>query len=365
MATSKPSAKYANDEQRWQAVVARDVIADGQFVYAVPSTGVYCKPSCAARLPKRENVAFYLGCAEAEEAGFRACKRCRPNAPDLSVRQRDVIERVCRLIESNEETLSLDALAQQAAMSRFHFLRTFKKIVGITPKQFQQALRTQRLQQSLRHGESITEVIYAAGYGSSGHFYADADKVLGMQPRTMQRGGAGISIHHGVVPSVLGLVLVAATDKGICRIELGDFAQELTNALQRDFPHAQLLPMNTQLEAWLREIVRFIEYPQHALQLPLDIQGTAFQRQVWQALRDIPLGATASYTEIAARIGKPNAVRAVATACASNQLALAIPCHRVIRSNGELAGYRWGIERKRELLRREAKQHKAPKNHPA
>lgn len=355
MATSKQSIKYVNDDQRWQAVVARDNAADGQFFYAVASTGVYCKPSCAARLAKRENVAFHDSCAAAERAGFRACLRCKPNEPDLWQRQREIIERVCRLIEQNETSLNLDELAQQAGMSRFHFQRTFKKIVGITPKQFQQTVRAARAKNALQNERRITDAIYAAGFNSSGHFYADADKMLGMKARQFQHGGTDVVIRYGNAPCVLGVLLLAATDKGICSIELGDNEKDLTEALRHRFPRAQLEPMNEQIEQWLRALVQFIEQPRSALQLPLDIQGTAFQRQVWQALQDIPLGTTASYTDIAARIGKPSAARAVATACASNTLALAIPCHRVIRGNGELAGYRWGIERKRELLQREAK----------
>jgi AraC family transcriptional regulator, regulatory protein of adaptative response / methylated-DNA-[protein]-cysteine methyltransferase len=356
MKKSEQIPAYASDTQRWQAVVARDAKADNQFFYSVASTGVYCRPSCAARLPKRENVAFHNNCEAAERAGFRACKRCKPNEPELQQRQREVIERICQLIERSETPLSLDELAQSATMSRFHFQRTFKKIVGITPKQFQQALRRVRIQRSLHDERNITEAIYAAGFNSSGHFYADAKQMLGMKPQQFQRGGADVIIRYGMVPCALGVLLLAATDKGICSIELGDNAQHLADALKRHFPRAQLVPMDAQVEQWLREIVQFIEQPHSALQLPLDIQGTAFQRQVWQVLRDIPLGETSSYSEIAARIGNPRAVRAVATACASNRLALAIPCHRVIRGNGELAGYRWGIERKQQLLEREAGQ---------
>lgn len=357
----KPKQKlvYANDAQRWQAVVSRDAAADGHFFYSVASTGVYCKPSCAARLPKRENVVFHSSCGAAECAGFRACLRCKPNQPELLQRQREIIERVCQLIEQSEASLSLDQLSHSADMSRFHFQRTFKKIVGITPKQFQQALRNARVQRSLHDECSVTDAIFAAGFNSSGHFYADAKKILGMKPQQFQRGGAETIIRYGIVPCTLGMLLLAATDKGICSIELGDCTQDLAGALRRQFPRAQLVSMDAQVEQWLREIVQFIERPHSALQLPLDIQGTVFQRQVWQALRDIPLGTTASYTEIAVRIGKPNAVRAVATACASNRLALAIPCHRVIRGNGELAGYRWGIERKQQLLQREAAQVKS------
>lgn len=350
----RPHSRYAGDAQRWQAVLARDAAADGHFFYSVASTGVYCKPSCGARLPKRENVAFHADCREAEAAGFRACKRCRPNEPELAVRQRELIARICRSIENSETPLSLDELARQADMSRFHFQRVFKTIVGITPKQFQTSLRDARMRRALHDESRVTDAIYAAGFNSSGHFYASAEKSLGMKPQQFQQGGANIVIRYGIVPCALGLVLLAATDNGICRIELGDCRDDLAEALRRQFPRAHFAPMDAQIETWLRAVVHYIERPQAALQLPLDIQGTAFQRQVWEALRDIPLGSTASYTEIAARIGKPNAVRAVATACASNQLALAIPCHRVIRGNGELAGYRWGIERKRELLRREA-----------
>ncbi len=275
------------------------------------------------------------------------------NDSDTLTRHRDAIERACRLIETSADSLSLDQLAQQAAMSRFHFQRTFKKIVGITPKQFEQSVRAARTKRALHAETNVTAAIYAAGFNSSGHFYT-ADKLLGMKARQFQRGGVDVVIRYGTVACALGMLLLAATDKGICSIELGDSAEHLHAALRQHFPRAQLEPMDAQIAQWLRELVHFIEQPHAALQLPLDIQGTAFQRQVWQALRDIPLGSTASYTEIAARIGKPGAARAVATACAGNALALAIPCHRVIRGNGDLAGYRWGIERKRELLEREA-----------
>ncbi|MFT3929353.1 MAG: methylated-DNA--[protein]-cysteine S-methyltransferase [Spongiibacteraceae bacterium] len=283
----------------------------------------------------------------------------KANETEATTRHRETIANICRLIESSEQTLALDQLAEQAGMSRFHFQRIFKKIVGITPKQFQQGLRLARTQRALRAEVNVTDAIYAAGFNSSGHFYTDADKLLGMQAQQYRSGGKGVAIRYGSAPCTLGVLLIAATDKGICSIEIGDGAQALIEALRAHFPHAQLLPMDAQIEHWLRELVQFIEQPngvlqQSALQLPLDIQGTAFQRQVWQALRDIPLGSTASYADIAARIGKPKAVRAVATACASNKLALAIPCHRVIRGSGELAGYRWGVERKRALLQRES-----------
>ncbi len=362
MAKSKQSTHYANAAQRWQAVVSRDATADGEFFYSVASTGVYCKPSCAARLPKRENVAFHNSCAAAERAGFRACLRCKPNEPELLQRQREIIERMCRLIERSETPLSLDELASRAAMSRYHFQRTFKKIVGITPKQFQQTLRGANLRRSLHSERRVIDAIYAAGFNSSGHFYTDAKQMLGMQPQQFQRGGSDTIIRYGTTACALGVLLLAATDKGICSIELGDSAQDLIAALRHQFPRAQLAPMDVQVERWLSETVQFIERPHAALQLPLDIQGTAFQRQVWQALCDIPLGTTASYAEIAARIGKPRAVRAVATACASNRLALAIPCHRVIRGNGELAGYRWGIERKQRLLQIETAQTQRPRS---
>lgn len=350
-----PSIKvFTGDDQRWQAVVARDPAADGHFFYAVSSTGVYCRPGCAARLPKRENVSFHASCAAAERAGFRACKRCKPNRPALAQRQREMIETVCRMIERGETALNLDTLAEYAGMSRFHFQRTFKKMVGITPKQFQQSLRNAQVKQSLQNENNVTAAIYAAGFNSSGHFYADAKNVLGMTPQKFRNGGAGITIRYGTLQCALGILLLAATENGICCIELGDCSQELADGLRRRFARAQVMPMDAQVKQWLQALVQFIERPAGALELPLDIQGTAFQHQVWQALREIPSGQTASYTEIAARIGKPRAVRAVATACASNPLALIIPCHRVIRSNGELAGYRWGIERKQQLLQREA-----------
>jgi len=346
-------ARYETDTQRWQAVVAREHSADGQFIYAVKTTGIYCRPICAARLPKREHVEFFVNGAAAAAAGYRPCKRCKPEQIAVAQQQTKMIEKICRLLEQSEATLTLDVLAQHAQMSRFHFQRTFKKIIGVTPKQYQQALRAQCVQIALHEAPSVTDAMYAAGFNSSGHFYQGSDAMLGMTPTTFRAGGAAVDIQFGTATCALGMVLIAATSKGVCCIELGDNANTLIELLQRRYPRANFSPMTAQTAQWLQQLIRWIEQPQSALQLPLDIQGTAFQRQVWEALRAIPLGTTASYTEIAARIGKPKAVRAVATACANNQLALIIPCHRVIRGNGELAGYRWGIERKRELLRRE------------
>lgn len=355
----KNLARYETHAQRWHAVVARERAADEQFVYAVKTTGIYCRPVCSARLPKPEHVEFFANGEAATAAGYRPCKRCKPGQMNAAEQLTETMAQICRLLEQNETTLTLDALAQHARMSRFHFQRTFKKMIGVTPKQYQQMLRAQRMRTTLNESASVTEALYAAGYNSSGHFYRESGAMLGMTPTEFRSGGETLEIQLGTARCDLGMVLIAATHNGICAIELGDDESTLIESMRLRYPRANLLMMNTQTAQWLQQVVRWIKQPQAALQLPLDIQGTAFQRQVWDALREIPPGQTRSYTDIAAQIGKPNAVRAVATACASNQLALTIPCHRVIRGNGELAGYRWGIERKRELLRRESMQHAA------
>jgi AraC family transcriptional regulator, regulatory protein of adaptative response / methylated-DNA-[protein]-cysteine methyltransferase len=347
------AARYITHAQRWQAVVEREVSADEQFVYAVKTTGIYCRPSCAARLPKPEHVEFFAKGDAATAAGYRPCKRCKPEQISAAVQQAEVIARICRLLEQSETTLTLDVLAQHAHMSRFHFQRIFKKIIGVTPKQYQLTLRAQRMHAALAESSSVTEALYAVGYNSSGHFYRESSAILGMTPTKFRRGGEALDIKFGSACCDLGIVMIAATPQGVCAIELGDDENVLVEALRSRYPRANFGAMDAQTAHWLQEVVRWIEQPQSSLQLPLDIRGTAFQRQVWNVLRAIPFGSTVSYADIAMRIGKPNAVRAVATACASNQLALMIPCHRVIRGNGELAGYRWGIERKRELLRRE------------
>jgi len=352
--TARTSPPFSSDDARWEAVVRRDRTADGAFYYSVRTTGVYCRPSCAARLARREHVRFHATCAEAEQAGFRPCKRCRPHEPALAAQHAAAMAKACRLIETTEDMPNLDALAEAAGMSRFHFHRIFKTITGVTPKAYAAAHRAQRVRDALSRSDTVTEAIYSAGFNSNAPFYATSLEVLGMTPTHFRSGGHGASIRFAVGECSLGSILVAATDRGVCAIMLGDDPDALVRDLQDRFPKARLIGGDTDFEQLVAKVVGFVEAPALGLDLPLDVQGTAFQQRVWQALRAIPSGATASYTEIAERIGAPQAVRAVAQACASNALAVAIPCHRVVRRDGALAGYRWGVERKRALLEREA-----------
>jgi AraC family transcriptional regulator of adaptative response/methylated-DNA-[protein]-cysteine methyltransferase len=348
------SPRFATEDERWAAVLRRDAAADGRFYFSVRTTGVYCRPSCAARVARRENVAFHLTCAEAERAGFRPCKRCRPDEAPLAERQASLVAKVCRLIEEAEEAPSLDALARTAGMSRFYFHRVFKSVTGVTPKAYAAAHRARRVREELGQRDTVTEAIYGAGFNSSGRFYAASSDLLGMTPTAFRAGGNGASIRFAVGECSLGSILVAATDKGVCAILFGDDPDTLVRDLQDRFPKARLIGADNEFEQLVATVVGFVEAPAQGLDLPLDVRGTAFQQRVWQALREIPSGSTASYAEIAGRIGQPKAVRAVARACASNGIAVAIPCHRVVRNDGALSGYRWGVERKRALLEREA-----------
>ena len=353
VAEAKPQRPlFASDDARWAAVIGRDPAADGLFYYSVRTTGVYCRPSCSARRARRENVRFHPSPAAAEQAGFRACKRCRPDAAGAP--HADAVARACRLIEAAEEPLSLDALAAAAGLSRFHFHRVFKAATGLTPKAYSAAARAQRLRAGLLRSRTVTAAIYDAGFNSSGRFYAAAPDLLGMAPRRFRAGGAGVTIRFAVGACALGAILVAATERGVCALSLGDDPEALVRELEDRFPKAELIGGDRDFEAWVAAAVGFVEAPARGFSLPLDIHGTAFQERVWRALREIPPGATTTYTEIAARIGAPKAVRAVAQACAANRIAVAIPCHRVVRRDGALAGYRWGIARKRALLDREA-----------
>jgi AraC family transcriptional regulator of adaptative response/methylated-DNA-[protein]-cysteine methyltransferase len=344
----------ATDEQRWDAVRRRDKASDGAFFYSVRTTGVFCRPSCAARLPRRENVAFHTTVADAERAGFRPCKRCRPDEPPQAERHAAIVTHACRVIEQAEEPPTLDELANAAGMSRFHFHRVFKAQTGVTPKAYADAHRAGRVRDELAEGASVTESIYAAGFNSSGRFYASSSERLGMTPSQFRSGGEGASMRFAVGECSLGSILVAASDKGIVAIQFGDDPNVLLRDLQERFPKARLVGGDKEFERIVAVVVGAVERPVDA-ELPLDVRGTAFQQRVWQALREIPRGSTASYADIAARIGQPKAVRAVARACASNEIAVAIPCHRVVRTDGSLSGYRWGVERKRALLEREAR----------
>ncbi|MES2296494.1 MAG: bifunctional DNA-binding transcriptional regulator/O6-methylguanine-DNA methyltransferase Ada [Pseudomonadota bacterium] len=344
---------YASDEARWAAVQARDAQADGLFYYSVRSTGVYCMPSCAARPALRKNVAFHASRFDAEQAGFRPCLRCKPDQPPLAERHAAAVAQACRMIEAAEEAPDLDSLAAACGMSRFHFHRVFKAHTGITPKAYAAARRAGRVQRELGSAASVTEAIYAAGFNSSGRFYASSPALLGMTPKAYRAGGSGEVIRFAIGACSLGAVLVAATDKGICAILMGDDPQALARDLQDRFPRAELRGAEADFEQTVAQVLGLVEAPHLGLDLPLDVRGTAFQQRVWQALREIPPGSTTSYAELAARVGSPAGARAVAGACAANAIAVAIPCHRVVRNDGALSGYRWGVERKQALLERE------------
>ena len=352
------STQYTTDQERWQAVVTRDHDAAGDFVYAVTTTGIYCRPGCASRQPRRENVRFYDTSALAEADGFRPCKRCTPEVGTAAKRQRQIAVQACRQIQAaldaGDDPPALAGLAAAAGLSPSYFHRLFKRIVGVTPKQYAMEARARRAREGLPESPTVTDALYEAGYGSSSRFYQEAGATLGMKPSAFKNGGSGARIRFTVAPCDLGWVLVAATESGVCAIYMGEASEALVGRLQARFPEAASVEDDPDLARWVSAVVSFVEAPQAGLELPLDIRGTAFQRRVWMALRQIPLGATASYGEVAARIGQPTAARAVAQACAANELALAVPCHRVVRSDGRVGGYRWGSERKERLLEREA-----------
>jgi AraC family transcriptional regulator of adaptative response/methylated-DNA-[protein]-cysteine methyltransferase len=344
---------YATDEQRWAAVVNRDREADGEFYYSVVTTGVYCRPSCGSRQPRRENVQFHSTTQAAETAGFRPCKRCRPTAADSLAQRASAIEEACRTLEAAQEPPDLDQIAEAAGMSRFHFQRVFKQVTSVTPRAYFAECRRKRVQAELRRAKTVTEAIYGAGFNSNSRFYARSNQMLGMTPKAFRAGGGHTIIRFAVGECSLGSILVAATANGICAILLGDDPERLTHTLQKRFSRAELVGGDKEFEQWMATVIGFIDHPAQGLNLPLDVQGTAFQQRVWRALSEIPAGTTASYEEVAKRIGAPKSVRAVAAACASNSIAVAIPCHRVVRKDGDLSGYRWGVERKRALLERE------------
>jgi AraC family transcriptional regulator, regulatory protein of adaptative response / methylated-DNA-[protein]-cysteine methyltransferase len=345
--------RYDTNDQRWLAVQQRNPNADGHFVYSVATTGVYCRPTCPARLALRENIAFHNTCADAEQAGFRPCKRCQPTGPSLDKRHAEAAAKACRLIETADSLPSLDELANNVGLSRYHFHRIFKKIVGVTPRQYFASHRTSRVRSELRAQSSVTQAIYGAGYNSSSRFYERSAETLGMTPGEYQNGGDGTIIRYAFAACPLGLALIAGTARGICSISFGNDRAALEADLRKSFPKASFEKADRSFDAWVKTIVDHIKTPASRIDLPLDIRGTAFQQRVWQALREIPVGQTTSYSELAARIGQPSAVRAVARACATNNIAAIIPCHRVIGTNGSLTGYRWGIERKRQLLKQE------------
>jgi AraC family transcriptional regulator of adaptative response/methylated-DNA-[protein]-cysteine methyltransferase len=361
---STPSSRSAETEQRaartqrdsrWARVQARDASADGLFWYSVRTTGVYCRPSCAARPARPENVGFHESVEDAEAAGFRPCKRCKPRQPALAEQHAAAVTRACRQIEKAEEMPSLDDLADEAGMSRYHFHRVFKSITGLTPRAYAAAHRGDRVRKELARGARVTDAIFDAGFGSNSRFYERSHATLGMTPTDYRAGGVGARIRFAVGQCTLGAILVAESDRGICAILLGDDPDALARDLQDRFPKAQLIGGDAAFEKRVAQVVGLVEHPALGLDLPLDVRGTAFQQRVWETLREIPPGSTASYAEVATRIGSPRAVRAVAQACGANALAVAIPCHRVVRNDGALSGYRWGVERKKALLEREAK----------
>ncbi len=344
----------SGDDIRWKALVDRDQSADGTFVYAVATTGIYCRPSCASRLPKRLNVTFFATGLDAGASGFRACKRCRPEGKSVSQTNAAMVAEACALIAASETAPHLEALSGQLGMSPFHFHRLFKAATGITPKAYFNAERARRLRREIDRGETITSAIYGAGYGSSSRFYETADQRLGMTARRYARGAEGVTIRFAIGQCSLGSILVAATARGIAAVEFADDPDDLLQTLQQRFPHAELIGADPEFERLVATVIGLIEQPGQASDLPLDVQGTAFQEQVWQALKSIPAGTTATYAEIAERIGRPRSVRAVANACGANRVAVLIPCHRVVRTDGGAGGYRWGVDRKAALLRREA-----------
>lgn len=342
-----------NDECRWQAVLDRDVTADGQFVFAVITTGIFCRPSCRARHALRQNVRFYADASAAREAGFRPCKRCQPDRTDPKQQRIEKVVQACRLLEQ-EQSLTLDELAQTVAVSASHFHRQFKAITGMTPRAWQQAWRAKNVRKTLTQNETITGALLEAGFSSSSQFYRHADTTLGMTAGQFRTGGDGQIIRYTLQTCKLGRCLVAVSARGICAVLPGDNDDALIAELMQLFPHAERQEADPVFAHQVADVVSLIDGQSETLTLPLDIRGTAFQQQVWRALQQIPAGETRSYQQVAESIGKPGAVRAVANACAANKLAVIIPCHRVVRQSGVLSGYRWGTERKAELLRREA-----------
>jgi AraC family transcriptional regulator, regulatory protein of adaptative response / methylated-DNA-[protein]-cysteine methyltransferase len=341
-------------DPRWTVVVNRDSSADGSFVYSVKTTGVFCRPSCPSRTAKPRNVRFHATAEEAVAEGFRPCLRCRPDLPPLSARRTQAVTRLCRLLERSDRAPTLDTLGRLTGLSPFHLQRLFKAETGLTPAEYFRVQRAKKMRGQLRARGSVTEAIYEAGYGSSARFYEESRATLGMTPSQFRAGGSALEIRYSSGHSSLGIVLVAATGQGLCAILLGDSVGPLLEDLARRFPSARRVPADASFAAQVSEVIAWVDAPGVGAALPLDIRGTAFQQRVWKALQGIPAGETTTYAQLAKAIGSPSATRAVAGACAANPLAIAIPCHRVVRSNGELSGYRWGIERKRALLGKEA-----------
>lgn len=347
---SASKAKTEAADSRWDAVIARDAQQDGQFVFAVSSTGVYCRPSCAARRPRRENVQFFARPEAAEQAGFRACLRCRPKAVSGN-READAVKAICRFIEQHlDEPLTLDRLGSEFHQSPFHLQRRFKAVLGITPREYADSCRLRTLKRNLQAGDSVTRAMYDAGYGSSSRLYERTASQLGMTPDKYRRGAIAATIRYHCAESPLGRMLIAATDRGICSIQFAASDGELLEGLKREFPFAARKSDESGLQSWVSALLQQMRGKDLDSSLPLDIRATAFQRRVWTYLQSIPFGKTKSYSQVAKSIGNPKACRAVARACATNPVAVAIPCHRVVREDGSLGGYRWGLERKKTLL---------------
>ena len=345
---------YYSDQQRWQAITARDADADDSFVYAVITTGVVCYPSCPSRAALPENVRYYADSAAAIADGFRYCRRCRTDLPPLAIRQRELVIKACRLIDESEDSPRIDALAGSLGVSRYHLQKMFKVHVGISPKTYAQAIRVGKVRQLLGSEQSITQALLDAGYESQSSFYSDVHKRLGMKATTLRQGSKDIDIRYAFAQTPFGLIVVAQTRKGICCVLFGDTRKVLTEQLTTRFPKAVLQHDKQGMQGRLEAVVQHITLPDAAADIPLDIQGTAFQEKVWRALQSIKPGHTASYSEVADAIGQPTAARAVATACAANPVAVLVPCHRVVRGDGSLSGYRWGVERKQQLLDNES-----------
>lgn len=341
-------------DPRWAKVLARDKSSDGQLWYSVATTGVYCRPSCPSRTPNSENVTLHDTLESARSSGCRPCRRCNPDGCSIDAANAALIEQACRLIDTAEKTPSLEELAHSVELSPGYFHRLFKKHTGLTPKAYADALRARKVREGLAQGTKVTETLYDAGFNSNGRFYAQSSAMLGMTPKHYKNGGVNEMLYFAVAQCSLGAILVASSKKGVASILIGDDPDILVRDLQDRFPKAELVGADTDYEQSIAKVIGFVETPNRGLDLPLDVRGTAFQQRVWQALREIPAGETATYAEIARRIGQPTATRAVAGACAANPIAVAIPCHRVIRNDGSLSGYRWGVERKRNLLLREA-----------
>lgn len=354
VATIPEQPQITDAEHAWTAVLARDGRFDGRFVYAVRTTGVYCRPSCGSRRPHRDNVLFFAGPAAAEADGFRPCRRCRPSGDRADDRDARAVQRACRLLDDHlEAPPTLRALGSAVGMSPWHLQRVFRRLVGLTPRGYVEAQRLARFRARLRAGETVSRAVYSAGYGSGRAVYEGGQGMLGMTPGAYRRGGAGLRIRWTVAPSPLGLVLVAATDQGVCAVQLGDDHARLGAALRHEFPAAELVSDAEGMQAWVAAVVARVAGEPGGDDVPLDVQATAFQWRVWTALRAIPPGQTRTYSELARELGLPRGARAVARACASNPVAVVVPCHRIVRSDGELGGYRWGLERKAALLARE------------